>query len=142
MRYIDARRRVEKAARIDDGLMTSCFLSGETAAADWLKGMMIEGAAMEAVRPWILAPVSRPPQGSLARGTIICNCLNVAENEIRADARAGMDFGAVQARRKCGTSCGSCVPEVKRIIAAAAQAGQAAATPAAPDPARVLPHAA
>jgi assimilatory nitrate reductase catalytic subunit len=149
MRYIDARRRVEKAARIDDGQMTSFCLSGETAAAEWLKGMMLEGAAMEAVRPWILAPVASPPKGSMARGTIICNCLNVAENEIRADAMAGMDFAAVQARRKCGTSCGSCVPEVRRIITAAAQAaGAVAALATAPakakaaEPARVLPHAA
>ncbi|HEX4327468.1 MAG TPA: molybdopterin-dependent oxidoreductase [Burkholderiales bacterium] len=116
MRYVDARRRVEKAARIDDGLMTSVCLSGETAAADWLKGMMLERATLEAVRPWILAPVSRPPQGSMARGVIICNCLNVAESEIRADAAAGLDFGACQAKRQCGTSCGSCLPEVKRII--------------------------
>ena len=136
MRYVDARRRVEKAARIDAGQMTSFCLSGEIAAADWLKNMMLEGAAMEAVRPWILAPVSSPPKGSLSRGTIICNCLNVAENEIRADASAGMDFNAVQQKRKCGTSCGSCVPEVKRIIAQAAPLGTTS------EPARVLPHAA
>ena len=143
MRYVDARRRVEKAARIDDGLMTSVCLSGETAAADWLKGMMLERATMDAVRPWILAPVSRPPQGSMARGVIICNCLNVAESEIRADAAAGLDFTACQAKRQCGTSCGSCVPEVKRIIAqtprtepnalAGGQTGESA---------RVLPQAA
>jgi len=147
MRYIDARRRVEKAARIDDGIMTSVCLSGETAAADWLKGMMLEGASMEAVRPWILAPVSSPPQGSMARGTIVCNCLNVSENEIREDARAGLDFAACQAKRKCGTSCGSCVPEVKRIILSTAAAGTSPLSggqsgEGAGDPARVLPRAA
>jgi assimilatory nitrate reductase catalytic subunit len=143
MRYVDARRRVEKAARIDDGLMTSVCLSGETAAAEWLKGMMLERASLDAVRPWILAPVSSPPQGSLARGAIICNCLNVAENEIKADAAAGLDFAAVQAKRKCGTSCGSCTPEVKRIIARTPRAESSGpnAGPIA-EPARVLPQAA
>ncbi|HEY4371233.1 MAG TPA: molybdopterin-dependent oxidoreductase [Burkholderiales bacterium] len=134
MRYVDARRRVEKTARIDDGVMTSVCLSGETAAADWLKSMMLEGASLEAVRPWILAPVSSPPQGSLARGRVVCNCLNVSENEIRADAAAGLDFAACQAKRKCGTSCGSCVPEVKRIIGLATSASSEAA--------RILPQAA
>ncbi|MDB5803207.1 MAG: molybdopterin oxidoreductase [Betaproteobacteria bacterium] len=143
MRYVDARRGVEKAARIDDGLMTSVCLSGETAAADWLKGMMLERASLDAVRPWILAPVSSPPQGSLARGVIICNCLNVAEMEIRADAAAGLDFAACQAKRKCGTSCGSCVPEVKRIIARTPRA-EPIALPGGQtgDSARVLPQAA
>jgi assimilatory nitrate reductase catalytic subunit len=134
MRYVDARRRVEKAARIDAGVMTSFCLSGETAAAEWLKGMMLEGASMDAVRPWILAPVASPPKGTMTRGAIICNCLNVSASEIRADAMAGLDFAACQEKRKCGTSCGSCVPEVRRIIAesAAKTAG----------PARVLPQAA
>ena len=140
MRYVDARRGVEKAARIDDGMMTSVCLSGETAAADWIKNMMLERASMEAVRPWILAPVSAPPQGSLSRGMIVCNCLNVSESEIRADAAAGLDFAACQDKRKCGTSCGSCVPEVRRIIS---QTALAASLPGkAGEPARVLPRAA
>ena len=144
MRYVDARRRIEKAARIDDGIMTSVCLSGETVAADWLKSMMLERASLEAVRPWILAPVASPPHGSLERGVIICNCLNVSETEIRADAAAGLDFAACQAKRKCGTSCGSCVPEVKRIIVQAAQAAGSSAPPGAETgkPARVLPQAA
>lgn len=142
MRYVDARRRVEKAARIDDGVMTSVCLSGETAAAEWLKAMMLERASPEAVRPWILAPVAAPPQGSLARGTIICNCLNVSENEIAADAAAGLDFVACQAKRQCGTSCGSCVPEVKRIIARTQAESSASTGGQTPEPARVLPQAA
>ena len=148
MRYVDARRRVEKAARIDDGAMTSVCLSGETAAADWLKNMMLERASLDAVRPWILAPVSSPPQGSLSRGVIVCNCLNVSASEIREDAAAGLDFAACQAKRKCGTSCGSCVPEVKRIIMETAVRSPAAGTPAlsggqsSEEPARVLPRAA
>jgi assimilatory nitrate reductase catalytic subunit len=148
MRYVDARRRVEKAARIDDGAMTSVCLSGETAAADWLKNMMLERASLDAVRPWILAPVSSPPQGSLSRGAIVCNCLNVSASEIREDAAAGLDFTACQAKRKCGTSCGSCVPEVKRIIMETAVRSGTAGTPAlsggqsSEEPARVLPRAA
>ncbi len=117
MRYVDAARRIEKAARIDAGRMTGVCLAGETAAAEWLKGMMLGGASMEAVRPWILAPISSPPKGSADRGRVICNCFDVALSEIEADAVAGMSLAQVQSVRKCGTSCGSCLPEVKRIIA-------------------------
>jgi assimilatory nitrate reductase catalytic subunit len=116
MRYVDAARGVEKSARIDDGLMTGVCLSGETAAAEWLKNMMQGGASLDAVRPWILAPVASPPKGSMNRGQIVCNCFDVALSEINEDVRAGLGLADIQATRKCGTSCGSCLPEVKRII--------------------------
>jgi assimilatory nitrate reductase catalytic subunit len=119
MRYIDAARRVEKSARIDDGRMTGLCLSGETVAADWLRSMMLGGASLDAVRPWVLAPIASPPKGSFSRGQVVCNCFDVSLSEIREDAVSGMDLAAVQGKRRCGTSCGSCLPEVKRIIAAA-----------------------
>ncbi|CAG0979577.1 partial Nitrate reductase, partial [Rhodocyclaceae bacterium] len=53
--------------------------------------------------------------GGPARGRVVCNCFDVSEDEIRADLAAGLDLPAIQERRKCGTSCGSCLPELKRI---------------------------
>ena len=71
------------------------------------------------VRNWLLAPVTQPPAGSAARGRIVCNCLNVAEPDIVAAIAGGADLAALQATLKCGTECGSCVPELKRLIAGA-----------------------
>ena len=115
MRYVDARKGVEKAARIADDRVESVCLSGETAAQDWLKAMMLKGASAEAARPWVLAPVASPPQGTLNRGRIICTCIDVSENEIRTHLRHGADFAQLQATLRCGTDCGSCVPELKRL---------------------------
>jgi assimilatory nitrate reductase catalytic subunit len=114
LRYIDARRRVEKKASIDAGIVQSVCLAGETAAAEWLKNMMLAGASAEAVRPWVLAPVASVPQGSLNRGRIVCACHDVAESEILAHAASGL--AVVQAKLKCGTECGSCLPAVKRLV--------------------------
>lgn len=127
MRYIDARRRVEKAALVEDGIVQSVCLSGETVAQEWLKNMMIEGAPAEAVRAWILAPVASPPRGSFNRGRIVCNCLDVAETEIRAVLAGGAGLAQLQQSLKCGTECGSCLPELKRLCGAAAQAQKTAA---------------
>ena len=33
-----------------------------------------------------------------------------------ADLAAGLDFAALQEKRKCGTSCGSCRPELHRLV--------------------------
>ncbi len=117
MRYVDVRRRVEKKACIENGLVQSVCLSGETAAQDWLKHMMVQGASAEAVRPWVLAPVASAPRGTLSRGRIVCACHDVSEQEIRAEVAKGTLLPALQAGLKCGTECGSCLPAVKQLLA-------------------------
>jgi assimilatory nitrate reductase catalytic subunit len=115
--YQDARRAVSKKARVEDGRIVAARLSGETAARDWLKELILTGADAAGLRPWLLSPLATPPQGCAKRGRVVCNCLNVSESEIKAAIAAGADLGAMQERLKCGTECGSCVPELKRMLA-------------------------
>ena len=115
--YTDARRGISKRVMVENGHLTGVRLTGETAARDWLKDIMAQGVTAEAVRPWVLAPVSAPPAGGTNRGRVICNCLDVAEDEIRAEVGRGSDLAALQAKLKCGTECGSCLPELKRLLA-------------------------
>ena len=121
MDYRDARRGIWKKARVEDGVITAARLSGETAARDWIKGLMADAAPATAVRTWLLAPVEQPPEGQSGRGRIVCNCVNVAEAEIEAALAEGADLARLQATLKCGTECGSCVPELKRMVASARQ---------------------
>ena len=116
MRYVDARKRIEKAARIENGIVQSVCLAGETAAQEWLKNMMMQGASADAMRSWVLAPVAAPPRGSFNRGAVVCNCFDVAASEIDAVLAGGADLKQLQQRLKCGTECGSCVPELKRML--------------------------
>ncbi|MFP5418930.1 MAG: molybdopterin-dependent oxidoreductase [Gammaproteobacteria bacterium] len=119
MNYQDARRGIWKKARIEDGVITGARLSGETAARDWIKGLIAEAAPAMDVRSWLLAPVEQPPEGAAGRGRIVCNCFNVAESDIRQALAGGADLAVLQQRLKCGTECGSCVPELKRMVASA-----------------------
>jgi assimilatory nitrate reductase catalytic subunit len=116
MNYQDARRGIWKKARVENGVITGARLSGETAAQDWLKDLIVAGASAMDVRAWLLAPVTQPPAGGVGRGRIICNCLDVAEPDIVAAIAGGADLAALQATLKCGTECGSCVPELKRLL--------------------------
>ena len=77
----------------------------------------------EAVRRWVLAPLAAPPAGSRQRGRVICTCLDVAEQEITERIAQGAGLSALQETLKCGTQCGSCVPELKRLFALGGQAG-------------------
>ncbi|MCL5061273.1 MAG: (2Fe-2S)-binding protein, partial [Candidatus Thermoplasmatota archaeon] len=78
---------------------------------------VLEGVDAASLRAWMLAPVARPPAGGAGRGRVVCNCLNVAEPDIVAEIAAGADLATLQATLKCGTECGSCVPELKRLLA-------------------------
>jgi assimilatory nitrate reductase catalytic subunit len=122
MTYLDAKRGVSKRVLVQDGVVVGARLNGETAARDWLKDLMAQGAAADAVRAWTLAPLSSPPTGSKNRGRIVCNCFDVSEQEIQAELAQGADLAALQSKLKCGTECGSCLPELKRLCGAKEEA--------------------
>ena len=116
MQYDDSRSGISKRVRVEHGSITAARLTGETAAFAWLKELIADGSDAAPLRAWILAPVSRPPAGGTGRGRIICNCLNVAETDILAAIADGADFPRLQATLHCGTECGSCIPELKRML--------------------------
>jgi assimilatory nitrate reductase catalytic subunit len=51
------------------------------------------------------------------RGRTLCNCFDVAEADIVSAIAAGATLAKVQKDLKCGTNCGSCVPELRRLVA-------------------------
>jgi assimilatory nitrate reductase catalytic subunit len=117
--YDDPRKTVGKRVRIEDGRITAIRLAGESLARDWLKGLWEEGSADADLRRWLLAPLTTPPgaASSTARSKTLCNCLNVSESAICAGIERGLDLDGLKQELKCGTSCGSCVPEIKRLLA-------------------------
>jgi assimilatory nitrate reductase catalytic subunit len=118
LHYRDVRRGVDKKALIQDGVLAGVRLTGEVAAGVWLRDAVVGGQAAEPFRRWLLAPLAAPPsQAGTARGKVVCNCFDVSEDEILAEAGSGADLETLQSRLKCGTSCGSCLPEVKRLLA-------------------------
>ena len=65
------------------------------------------------------APVDAPPAAGPARGRVVCNCWDVSEDAIARELAAARSLDEVQSRLKCGTQCGSCVPELRRMAALA-----------------------
>lgn len=116
--YRDAQRGVSKRALVANGKICGVRLTGEVMAASWLKQAMLQENPVAEMRAWLLAPMSSPPASVTPRGRVVCNCLDVTEADIRAQLAEHADFAALQARLLCGTQCGSCVPELKRMIAA------------------------
>ncbi len=126
LNYNDAKRGISKRILVENNVSTATGTSkpevtgvrlvGETLAADWLKDVMATGDFSPELRRWALAPLIAPPDGQRSRGKIICNCLDVAENEIIDTIQLGADLITLQNKLKCGTECGSCVPELRRLV--------------------------
>jgi len=61
----------------------------------------------------------QPPETDIeALEPAVCACFKVSEAEIRSAVAAGATLAALQKDLKCGTNCGSCVPELRRLAAA------------------------
>lgn len=119
--FNDARRGIAKRALIEHDRLAGALLCKETRATDWLLDLIVKGEKFSGstaeLRKWLFAPLATPPAAGPARGRIVCNCFDVSENEIRADLAGGLDLVALQEKRKCGSNCGSCLPELKRLAA-------------------------
>jgi len=48
----------------------------------------------------------------------VCACFKVPASQIRSAVAAGASLAKLQKDLKCGTNCGSCVPELRRLVAA------------------------
>lgn len=114
--YDDPRRSVGKRVKIEDGRITAIRLTGETAVRDWLRSVWESGETDAALRRWFLAPLSAPPGGSAATDKTICNCMNVKASCIRDGIEQGLDLDELKEQLGCGTQCGSCVPEIRRML--------------------------
>ncbi|KAF0164820.1 MAG: nasA [Rhodocyclaceae bacterium] len=115
--FNDARRGIAKRALIEDDRLAGALLCNEIRATDWLLDLIARGGSTAELRKWLFAPLATPPAAGPARGRIVCNCFDVSESEIRADLAAGLDLAALQKKSQCGTNCGSCLPELKRLAA-------------------------
>ncbi len=131
--YADPHRQISKRALAPGGKLIGIRLAGETQAQSWLKEVMaaeVEGrdgndggdAALDpALIRWALAPIGKRPGKLPQRSRIVCNCADISEAQIKADLEGGATLAVLQEKRKCGTFCGSCLPELRQMVASQAQ---------------------
>ncbi|WP_183140168.1 molybdopterin dinucleotide binding domain-containing protein, partial [Pseudomonas syringae] len=120
--YDDPKRSIGKRVRIDNGRITAIRLAGETLAQHWLQTLWLEERVDTALRRWLLAPLSSEPgkDSTLSRDKTLCNCMNVSQSAVMSGIERGLDLNQLKTQLGCGTQCGSCVPEIKRLINAVA----------------------
>jgi assimilatory nitrate reductase catalytic subunit len=97
------------------------LLGGDTRAGAWLGTLLREELAAQHYGRALLSPGAMPPMAMASRGKPVCNCLDVSDQAIRAElsrceGHADARLAHLQATLKCGTQCGSCVPELRRMV--------------------------
>src|SRR5579872_694992 len=130
--YSDFGGGVYRAASFaGEALETCLFLGPARDAADWsfVKELFAAAELGDDQRRSLLS--GRAASGQPSAGPVVCACFGVGRTTI-CDAIAGgirsaADLGAAL---KAGTNCGSCIPELKRLIG---QAGTAD-----PEPSRLV----
>lgn len=124
--YADAKRHISKKAIALNGRLLGVRLVGETLAQTWLKRAMAEDELNASMIRFALAPTAKAP-GNIAPRNIICKCADVSDLQIEQMLAQGGDLPQLQDKLICGTFCGSCVPEIRRMVSASAIKQAAAA---------------
>lgn len=133
--YLDNGAGIYRAASIIDGRMDACvFISPRPAlpARSWLGGLFAKTALAETDRMAVLA--GRPLDGAADHSPLVCSCFRVRRSSLdKAIRKNGLRTPAeVGAWLKAGTNCGSCLPEIRVLLAGVAPASRADAPPCAP----------
>jgi len=128
LRYADRRRGQRRSARLArraDGSagLEAFLLGGDTSAEAWIATLLREELPAQSYGRLLLSAGSKAPVAVQSRGKTVCTCFNVADGAIQAElARcAGTPderLARLQGALKCGTNCGSCIPELKRMVRA------------------------
>jgi assimilatory nitrate reductase catalytic subunit len=123
--YKDLGGGVYRAASFAGDRIDTCLFAGPAHdAGDWevVKSLFAADALSEQQRRMLLS--GKSTDGLESRGPIVCACFGVGRTSIcdaiAAGARTPAEIGV---RLKAGTNCGSCIPELKRLVAQAGVAG-------------------
>ena len=125
LRYADPKRGQRRAAHLAHGVeattLDGFMLAGDTRAERWIKTLLQEELPAQTYGRALLVPGATPPVAVVSRGTPVCACFNVTDLTIQAhltscSGSAAQQLQSLQSSLKCGTHCGSCVPQLQRMV--------------------------
>jgi assimilatory nitrate reductase catalytic subunit len=126
--YLDFGGGVYRAASFSENGLESCLFVGPAHdAGDWevVKKLFSASTLSDDQRRLLLSGTSM--DGLTSVGPIVCACFGVGRATICDAIAAGANSAAaIGAQLKAGTNCGSCIPELKRLIAQTKTDGAAA----------------
>jgi assimilatory nitrate reductase catalytic subunit len=119
--YDDGSAGNYRAALLVDGRLEACLMvttGGTLPSRSWLASLFATPAVDTADRRCLLLGQR---QDGVDPGPTVCACFSVGANTISGAIKSGCSsVDAVGAKLKAGTNCGSCRPEIAKLLATAA----------------------
>ncbi|MDD3761869.1 MAG: molybdopterin-dependent oxidoreductase [Nevskiales bacterium] len=120
--YVDSASGVYRAALVvDDRIEVCLFVSGrpDLPSRAWLSSLFQKDRIDNVDRIGLL--VGEPLDRTSDAGPTVCSCFGVGQTAIvDAIRNRGCDsVEALGAALKCGTNCGSCIPELRKLLSGA-----------------------
>ncbi len=122
--YDDRAGGTYRAAAFANGRIELCLFSGvfeEQVEWDAVKAMFEQGAVSAEERRMLLSGRSGDGLAGI-RADRLCLLRRRTQHDRRGDQWRRLLVAAIGASLKAGTNCGSCIPELKRMLAQAAPA--------------------
>ncbi|OIQ70879.1 nitrate reductase [mine drainage metagenome] len=125
LRYSDTQRGQRRALNLlrDSGQtrLEGFMLAGDTSAQAWITTLLKESLPAQQFGQALLAAGATPPVPVVTKGQQVCTCFNVTDLAIHqflslCDAAEPDRLAAMQASLQCGTHCGSCMPQLQRLV--------------------------
>jgi assimilatory nitrate reductase catalytic subunit len=125
LHYADAQRGQRRTMRQQragiDTRLDGFLLAGDTSAQAWISSLLQDELPAQAYGRALLLPVSKPPVPVVSKGKVVCTCFHVRDIAIEDNLRtcsgtAAERLAKLQGALQCGTNCGSCIPELQRMV--------------------------
>lgn len=136
VRYIDKKRGQRRAKRLQRNTVNTTLegflLAGDTSAQKWIAALLQNEQPVQNYGRALLVPGSKPPLPVVSLGKTVCTCFNVTDRAIETqlalcNGDPAARLGDLQATLKCGTNCGSCIPQLQRMVRTSMQPDTTAA---------------
>ncbi|RKP44607.1 nitrate reductase [Trinickia fusca] len=122
LEYRDARRGREQRVAWLGNTIDGFLLSGDTQGAPALIEQIRSAQPWQGPRHAIFLRGDDASRAQVRKARIVCNCKQVTQTQIESAIAARASLEDMKATLGCGTVCGSCVPEIKRLLNATAVA--------------------
>jgi assimilatory nitrate reductase catalytic subunit len=125
LRYFDAKRGQRRSARLVETdthtLLEAVLLAGDVSAQGWITPLLKESLPAHSYGRALLIPGAVPPVPVVSRGQQVCACFNVTDVAVESHLKTCTGepsnwLATLQSSLKCGTNCGSCVPQLQRMV--------------------------
>jgi assimilatory nitrate reductase catalytic subunit len=125
LRYADKGRGQHRAIKLLHGealtTLEGFMLAGDTRAQAWVTTLLQDELPAHSYGRALLIPGARPPVAVVSRGKTVCTCLDVTDVAIDAQLKkcsgtSDERLSALQHALQCGTQCGSCLPQLRRLV--------------------------